>query len=137
MATKLIRTRDRYAVGRGHEYYGKLNIKNLDPEAHRIWLTRDDELEPLPQFGFSHDFEVDCESGFVTRNFVQRMLDAVNLSEKEWFVVERIVIFGDTLQQAGVALDVSGERVRHIFDIAMRKFRVAYARRFSHLVERP
>ena len=108
--------------GRASPHYGKIGVRNIDPEAYRIWLTRDDELDELQPFGFSWELVSDPDE-FESLDLARRIVDATPLTEKQQRVVQMCILDNCTLREAGDELGVTQERVRQILAHALRMFR--------------
>jgi hypothetical protein len=112
--------------------YGKLNIKSLDHRIRDIWYTRNDELKPLPEFGYSMA-EPDLE-GVEDRDLILKLLsikDGMYLVNREGGVLsvrEESVIFmyyymDLTFTEIGWCFKRTCTRIQQIHDKAIRKLR--------------
>ena len=106
-------------IGKGHPYYGKLDVKNLHPEVIRIWRSRNDELDELPTTlndGFvSDDFLIEA------RSIINKIFEFRNFRENELYVLQKLIVEEFTLDEVGNYLNVTGERVRQIYNKARRR----------------
>ena len=108
--------------GKAHPYYGKLNTKDLTNEVKSLWRSRDDELEPLPSWGWSFDLEVDMEQ-CDQRELLQKIFAVSNLTQVEINIIEWWVVDNYTLEDISEFVDLTKERVRQIYKKSMRKIR--------------
>ena len=109
--------------GRANKYYGKLNVKTLDPEVHRIWLTRNEEPE-TPQIE-PDNILASYEDAIEDIDFMRKIWDRSNLSTQQCYVLLTRVVYGATLEEVGQRINVTRERVRQIECKAIRKLRQA------------
>ncbi len=109
--------------GRANKYYGKLNVKTLDPEVHRIWLTRNEEPE-TPQIE-PDNILASYEDAIEDIDFMRKIWDHSNLSTQQCYVLLTRVVYGATLEEVGQRINVTRERVRQIEAKAIRKLRQA------------
>ena len=108
--------------GRGSRYYGQLMTASLPSEVKSLWYSRDDELPELPQHKWSWELETDLEH-VERRELLTKILADAPLTDRQWLVVELVVIEELTLREVGQRLDLTQERVRQIYLQAMRKLR--------------
>ena len=108
--------------GRGTPWYGKLMTDTLPSEVKAIWYSRDEELPELPQHKWSWELETDLEH-VERRELLTKILADAPLTDRQWLVVELVVIEELTLREVGQRLDLTQERVRQIYLQAMRKLR--------------
>ncbi|CAB4141446.1 RNA polymerase sigma-70 like domain [uncultured Caudovirales phage] len=108
--------------GRGTPWYGKLMTDTLPSEVKSIWYSRDDELPELPQHKWSWELQDDMEQ-VEHRELLTKILADAPLTDRQWLVVELVVIEELTLREVGQRLDLTQERVRQIYLQAMRKLR--------------
>ncbi len=114
--------------GRASPYYGKIQVQTIAPEAHRIWLTRDEEPPNTEPFGMSCFFETDPIED-VRKDYVRRLLEIPNFNEDEVFVLRCRFVEDMTLKETAEELrGVCQERVRQIEARALRKLRSAHQR---------
>lgn len=104
------------------EFYGKLGVKNLCSEVKTIWYSRDDELPDLPSYQMSYEFESDVD-WYEKKDFVRKVFDIGVLTERELLVVRLIVIEGQTLEETGTEIGVTGDRTRQILAKSLRRLR--------------
>lgn len=109
--------------GRANKYYGKLNVKTLDPEVHRIWLTRNEE--PETQQIEPNNILASYEDAIEDIDFMRKIWDRSNLSTQQCYVLLTRVVYGATLEEVGQRINVTRERVRQIEFKALRKLRQA------------
>ena len=109
--------------GRANKYYGKLNVKTLDPEVHRIWLTRNEE--PETQQIEPDNILASYEDAIEDIDFMRKIWDRSNLSTQQCYVLLTRVVYGATLEEVGQRINVTRERVRQIEFKALRKLRQA------------
>ena len=108
--------------GRGTPWYGKLMTDTLPSEVKTIWYSRDDELPELPQHKWSWELQDDMEQ-VEHRELLTKILTDAPLTDRQWLVVELVVIEELTLREDGLRLDLTQERARQIYLQAMRKLR--------------
>lgn len=106
------------------DYYGQLQLHQFDPEVGRIWRTRDDDLEPSPAWGMSHDLIVDPEPSMIDSDWLREVLERVDceIREPERKVLEYRML-GHSLHETAAYMQVSVERIRQIEAKAYRKIR--------------
>ena len=109
--------------GRANKYYGKLNVKTLDPEVHRIWLTRNEEPE-TPQIE-PENILTSYEDAIEDIDFMRKIWDRSNLNTQQCYVLLTRVVYGATLEEVGQRINVTRERIRQIEAKAIRKLRHA------------
>ena len=109
--------------GRAYEYYGKLNVKTLNPEVHKIWLTRNEEPS---------DFEIEPETILTSYedaiedvDFMRKIWDRSKLNTQQCYVLLTRVVYGATLEEVAQKINVTRERIRQIEFKAIRKLRHA------------
>jgi RNA polymerase sigma factor (sigma-70 family) len=108
--------------GRGTPWYGKLMTDTLPSEVKTIWYSRDEELPELPQHKWSWELETDLEQ-VERRELLTKIMADAPLTDRQWLVVELVVIEELTLREVGQRLDFTQERARQIYLQAMRKLR--------------
>jgi len=111
-----------HITGRGSKYYGKLMTAQLPSEVKEIWYSRDAELPELPRYGWSWQLQTDMTE-VENRELVTKLLEAIPLTERQELVIRRVVLESETLREVGKELGLSAERVRSIYNQAMRKLR--------------
>ena len=111
-----------HITGRGSKYYGKLMTAQLPSEVKAIWYSRDEELPELPRHGWSWELQTDMTE-VENRELVTKLLEAIPLTERQELVIRRVVLESETLREVGKELGLSAERVRSIYNQAMRKLR--------------
>lgn len=101
------------------EYYGKLNVKSLDPEVYRIWLTRNDELDELPCV----DIEEAIDYGPIeeARNLLQQIFANMKMNDREIDVFKLRIVEQYTLEETAQELGVTRERIRQMEGKIYRK----------------
>lgn len=116
--------------------YGKLNTKSLSHAVKEIWYSRNDELPPLPEFGYSVA-EPDLK-GIEDRDFIAKLLGIkdemylVNRLEGTLTVREESVIImyyfmNMNLMDIAHSFSVSATRINQIHFKAIRKlYKAAY-----------
>ena len=106
------------------QYYGKLQLMQQPCETRSIWHTRNDELEPSPQWGLSCFYEHDPTQLAEDNDFVQKLLASADLAPREQKVLHLCIFEGYTLEEVAVRLDSwthTRERIRQIRIKAIRK----------------
>lgn len=111
-----------HITGRGSKYYGKLMTAQLPSEVKEIWYSRDEELPELPRHKWSWELQTDMTE-VENRELVIKLLEAIPLTERQELVIRRVVLESETLREIGKELGLSAERVRSIYNQAMRKLR--------------
>ena len=101
------------------EYYGKLNVKSLDPEVYRIWLTRNDELDELPCVDIEE--AVDYGPALEARSLLQQIFANIKLNEREVHVFKLRIFEQYTLEETAQELGVTRERIRQMEGKIYRK----------------
>ena len=101
------------------EYYGKLNVKSLDPEVIKIWRSRDNDLDELPSIEF--DEVVDYSSEIEARNLLVKIFSKMRINEREEYVLIHRMLGDATLAEVADELGVTVERVRQMQDKLRRK----------------
>lgn len=109
-------------TGKGSKYYGKLMTAQLPSEVKEIWYSRDEELPELPRHKWSWELQTDMTE-VENRELVIKLLEAIPLTERQELVIRRVVLESETLREIGKELGLSAERVRSIYNQAMRKLR--------------
>ena len=104
------------------EYWGKLDIMNQPSMVRQIWFSRNDELPELPTVDEPPQ-EPDTLDHVATRDLLKKIIDKTTLTLREEIVIIRRFVYGDTLDEAALKLDVTRERCRQIEAKAIRKFR--------------
>jgi hypothetical protein len=105
------------------DYYGKLQLVHQPSETRRIWHTRNEELEPTPEWGLSCLYEHDPSELFEDRDFVQKLLLKANLTPREEKVVHLCIFEDYTLESVAEKFDrwTTRERIRQIKTRALYK----------------
>lgn len=105
-------------------FYGQLNLSQHHPDVGRIWRARDEDLEPSPAWGMSHDLIVDPEPSMIDSDWLREVLDRVDceIREPERKVME-YRLTGYSLHETAAYMQVSVERIRQIEAKALRKIR--------------
>jgi RNA polymerase sigma factor (sigma-70 family) len=94
------------------------------PEAYRIWLKRDVELEPTPEFGMVSLSSVDDDDDKAAIHAAEiARLVAALVTPRQMLVLRYIYWQGLTLEETGQIMGVSRERVRQIEQAAIRKIK--------------
>lgn len=101
------------ANGKGSPWYGKLMTASLPSEVKKIWYSRDDELEPLPSWRWSWQYETDVEDS-ERRELATKILDSLALSDRYLLVLQRRIFEDATLDDVAEELGVTKERVRQM-----------------------
>ena len=101
------------------EHYGKLQLMQQPSATREIWHTRNDELEPSPQWGLSCFYEHDPTQLAEDKDFVRKLL-----SEEK--VVHLCILQGHTLDETAKHMGLWDgysyrERIRQIRIKAIRK----------------
>lgn len=109
--------------GKASPHYGKLNVKTLDPEVHRIWLTRNQELD-APQIE-PENILTSYEDAIEDIDFMRKIWDRSKLNTQQCYVLLTRVVYGATLEEVAQRINVTRERVRQIEFKALRKLRQA------------
>ncbi len=104
------------------QHYGKLGVAKLPAEVKAIWYSRDDDLPELPRMGWSWEQQTDPDLCLM-QDFARRLVAVTPLTEAEEQVIGLCVIQGYTLKEAGKMIDKKPERVRHILEKGLRRFR--------------
>lgn len=101
------------------EHYGKLNVKSLNPEVYRIWLTRNDELDELPCV----DIEEAIDYGPIeeARNLLQQIFANMKMNDREIDVFKLRIVEQYTLEETAQELGVTRERIRQMEGKIYRK----------------
>jgi RNA polymerase sigma factor (sigma-70 family) len=109
--------------GLGRQPYGSMWSVN-HPEAYRIWLKRDVELEPTPEFGMVSLSSVDDDDDKAAIHAAEiARLVAALVTPRQMLVLRYIYWQGLTLEETGQIMGVSRERVRQIEQAAIRKIK--------------
>jgi hypothetical protein len=108
--------------------YGKLDVKNLDKRAYRMWLTRNDELPPCEPFGWGWQYETDPEDSRIVRDLMHKLVSVTPMTVRQELVIQLIVLEGCTLEETGLELGVTGARAREILNKVLRKLRWNFER---------
>ncbi len=106
------------------EYYGKLQLMQQPSETRTIWHTRNDELEPSPQWGLSCLYEYEPTQLVEDKDFVRKLMADADLTPREEKVLHLCIFEGYTLEDVAVRLDSwthTRERIRQIRMKAIRK----------------
>jgi RNA polymerase sigma factor (sigma-70 family) len=111
-----------HRTGRSSKYYGKLMTAQLPSEIKAIWYSRDEELPELPRHGWSWELQTDM-TDVENRELVTKLLEATPLTERQELVIRMVVLESETLRDVGQELGLSTQRVRTIYNEAMRKLR--------------
>jgi RNA polymerase sigma factor (sigma-70 family) len=108
--------------GRGSRYYGQLMTASLPSEVKSLWYSRDDELPELPQHKWSWELQDDMEQ-VERRDLLTKILTDAPLTDRQALVIELVVIEELTLNEVGLRIGLTQERVRQIYLQAMRRLR--------------
>lgn len=109
--------------------YGKLDVKNLDKRAYRMWLTRNEELPPCEPFGWSWQYETDPEHSRTVRDLIHKLVSVTPMTDRQKLAIQLIVLEECTLEEAGSELGgVTRERAREILNKVLRKLRWNFER---------
>jgi len=111
---------------RALSHYGKLNVANLNREAYRIWLTRNDELPDLEPAQTPWQADNDELQQLMMRDLAQKLLDSLNLNESQLVVLMHRILDNWTLREVAQELNVTLERVRQIENVILRKLRRSF-----------
>ena len=109
--------------GKALPHYGKLNVKTLNPEVHRIWLTRNEEPN-APQIE-PENILTSYEDAIEDIDFMRKIWDHSKLNTQQCYVLLTRVVYGATLEEVGSRLQVTRERIRQIEAKAIRKLQRA------------
>ena len=102
--------------------HGELRSKE-HPESYRIWLDRDQEPEPIPEFGLMSDYVSDPSDEEI-QDFSKRLWRLLEtLIPQQEKVIRLRFEGGYTLQEIGEFIGVTTERVRQIEAHALRNLR--------------
>lgn len=102
--------------------YGKLNVKNLDSQVYKMWLSRNEEPKFCEPVGWSWMHETDTEQ-FVKRDLIIHILQKTQLTENEEAVVIAYVLEGATFREIAKDLNRTNGRIQQILNKALRKLR--------------
>lgn len=118
--------------GKGVSWYGKLNTATLPFPVHKIWLTREHELDESPSMFFSHDY-VDDPCARYER--VQLCLAIFNEAFNRQDVAERFerrcqamvmhYMEDYTLEEVGQHMGITRERARQLANSGIHLLRRA------------
>ena len=115
--------------------YGKLDVKNLDKRAYRMWLTRNDELPLCEPVGWGWQYETDPEDSRIVRDLMHKLVSVTPMTERQELAIQLIVLEGCTLEEAGSELGgVTRERAREILNKVLRKLRWNFERNLKTYV---
>jgi hypothetical protein len=101
--------------------HGELQQK-LNPEAYRIWLTRDAELPPLLMLG--DDIEPADPVAVVEARELAALVES-RITRKQMAVLLALDVCGETAAEFARAVDLSAGRVVQIRAEALRKAKTA------------
>lgn len=109
--------------GKKLPYYGKLRVKQLDPEVYKIWLTRNNELNDLsvPDDDPINFYNMEFEA----QDYMRKIWDSSDLNDVQRRIFLARVMFGETLEKLAGQLGVTRETIRQIEVRAIRKLRRA------------
>lgn len=113
------------------KFYGRLNVVSLPSEVKNIWYSRNDELPELPRCGWSWQLHTDPEQD-ERLDLARKIWDATPLTDREMQAIELYILQGETLEDVGLVMNVTRERVRQIVCKALRKLR-RYQKQFTGL----
>ena len=108
--------------GKASPYYGQLMTASLPSEVKKLWYSRDDELDDLPSWQWSFEMQTDMDH-VEQRDLMAKILEQTPLTDREEIVVRMLVIEETTLDDVGLELGVTKERVRQIYLKAIRRLR--------------
>ena len=115
--------------------YGKLDVKNLDKRAYRMWLTRNEEPPLCEPFGWGWQYETDPEDSRIVRDLMHKLVSVTPMTERQELAIQLIVLEGCTLEEAGSELGgVTRERAREILNKVLRKLRWNFERNLKTYV---
>jgi RNA polymerase sigma factor (sigma-70 family) len=97
-------------------------------ETRTIWYTRNDEMEPSPQWGLSCLYEYDPAQEYEDKDLIQKIIAKAKLSPREQTVIQLCVCEDWTLDSVAIQFGdwVTGERIRQIKLRAIEKLTRAY-----------
>lgn len=102
--------------------YGKLQVKTLNSEVYKIWLSRNSELDLCEPIGWSWMHQTDTEE-YIKRNLIISILKKAELTENEEKVLMAYVIEGATFREIAKELNRTNGRIQQILHKALRKLR--------------
>lgn len=102
--------------------YGKLKTKTLNAETHKIWLTRNAEIDFCEPCGWSWQLKTDNEH-LLKKDFAKKLLEISNLTDQQTKAIFYCVLDNYTFDDAGLEMNISKERVRQVVLQALRKIR--------------
>jgi RNA polymerase sigma factor (sigma-70 family) len=108
--------------GKASPYYGQLMTASLPSEVKKLWYSRNDELEDLPSWQWSFEMEANMEH-VEQRDLITKILEQTTLTDREELVIKMLVIEESTLDDIGLILGVTKERVRQIYLKGIRRLR--------------
>lgn len=105
--------------------YGEL-VGAANAEVMRIWRSRHEELPLLDPVEFdSVDNIIDIERSVIEKDIIKKYLDNAKsfLTKREAYVIDMRFRCELTMEEVGVSLEITKERVRQIEAKALRKMR--------------
>lgn len=122
--------------GKGVSWYGKLNTATLPFTVHKIWLTREHELEESPPMFFSHDYVDDpcaryervqlCQAIFAAAFSRQDICERFE-RRRQAMVMHYMEDY--TLEEVGQHMGITRERARQLALSGLRLMQRAAWRR--------
>ena len=108
------------------EHYGKLQLMQQPSETRTIWHTRNDELDPSPQWGLSCLYEYEPTQLAEDKDFVRKLMADADLTPREEKVVHLCILQEHTLDETAKHMGLWDgysyrERIRQIRIKAIRK----------------
>jgi len=111
-------------TGKRSPYYGELQIAKQPSEVRKIWHTRNDELDDLPTWRWSFDYETDVDV-VEQRELLEKIIESSRINKREQLVLRMLTVEDYTLEEIGQVLGVSKERIRQMHGQIIRKLRRA------------
>lgn len=104
------------------ENYGKLQVKNINREVYKIWLSRNVEPEFCEPVGWSWMHQTDPEQ-YLKRDLIMRILEKTELTENEEKVLIACILDNATMREMSIELNRTHARIQQILYKALRKLR--------------